>query len=138
VNSESKTNKLDAKPIDPQWPFGFGLSYTSFAYSNLKIESSEGNKFKASIEIKNTGLLAGKEVVQWYISDEYASITPANKKLKHFEKINLEPGETKKVVFNFDVKDLAFVNVNNEWITEAGAFSLSCGDKQVSFSVGFK
>lgn len=133
VNSESKTNKLDAKPIDPQWPFGFGLSYTSFDYSKLKIESSEGNKFKASIEIKNTGFLAGKEVIQWYISDEYASITPANKKLKHFEKINLEPGETKKVVFEFSVKDLAFVNLNNEWITEAGDFILHVGNQSAAF-----
>ena len=135
VNSESKTNKLDAKPIDPQWPFGFGLSYTLFAYSNLKIESSEGNKFKASIEVKNTGSKSGKEVVQWFISDEYASITPANKKLKHFEKISLEPGESKIVSFTFSSDDLKFVNSYNQWISEPGTFVLQCGNQSVKFEL---
>jgi beta-glucosidase len=133
VNSESKTNKLDAKPIDPQWPFGFGLSYTSYSYSNLKIENHGVGKFKASIDVKNTGPKAGKEVVQWYITDEYASITPANKKLRHFEKISLEPGQSKNLVFTIDSKALQFVNSTNQWTTEPGEFTLKVGDQSVGF-----
>lgn len=133
VNSESKTNKLDAKPIDPQWPFGFGLSYTSYSYSNLKIDNQGDGKFKASIDVKNTGPKAGKEVVQWYITDEYASITPANKKLRHFEKISLEPGQSKNLVFTIDSKDLQFVNSTNQWTTEPGEFTLKVGDQSVGF-----
>lgn len=133
VNSESKTNKLDAKPIDPQWPFGFGMSYTSFSYSNLKV--TDGQTMNATIEVKNTGSKSGKEVVQWYISDEYASITPANKKLKHFEKINLEPGESKIVSFTFSSDDLKFVNSNNQWIFEQGSFVLQCGNQSVKFEL---
>ncbi len=138
VNSEAKTNKLDDKPIDPQWPFGYGMSYTTFSYSNLKIENTEGGIIKASVEVKNTGSLAGKEVVQWYISDEYASITPANKKLKHFEKIDLNPGESKTVTFTIDSKTLAFVSTKNEWITEAGTFIVSIGDQKGTFFFGLK
>jgi beta-glucosidase len=138
VNSETKTNKLDGKPIDPQWPFGYGMSYTTFSYSNLKIENTEGGIIKASVEVKNTGSLAGKEVVQWYISDEYASITPANKKLKYFEKIDLNPGESKTVSITIDSKTLAFVNTKNEWITEAGTFIVSIGDQKGTFFFGLK
>jgi beta-glucosidase len=138
VNSETKTNKLDEKPIDPQWPFGYGMSYTNFSYSNLKIENTEGGIIKASVEVKNTGSLAGKEVVQWYISDEYASITPANKKLKYFEKIDLNPGESKTVSITIDSKTLAFVNTKNEWITEAGTFIVSIGDQKGTFFFGLK
>ena len=133
VNSETKTNKLDEKPIDPQWPFGYGMSYTNFSYSNLKIENTEGGIIKASVEVKNTGPLAGKEVVQWYITDEYASITPANKKLKHFEKIDLNPGESKTVTFTINSETLAFVNTKNEWVTEAGTFIVSIGDQKGKF-----
>jgi beta-glucosidase len=138
VNSETKTNKLDDKPNDPQWPFGYGMSYTTFSYSNLKIENTEGGIIKASVEVKNTGSLAGKEVVQWFITDEYASITPANKKLKHFEKIDLNPGESKTVTFTIDSKTLAFVNTKNEWITEAGTFIVSIGDQKGTFFFGLK
>ena len=135
VNSETKTNKLDGKPIDPQWPFGFGLSYTSFSYSNLKIKSSDNNNFNATIDVKNTGTKAGKEVVQWYITDEYASITPANKKLKHFEKINLQPGESKTVSFNFSKENLKFVGTSNTWIFEPGTFTLHSGNESISFEM---
>ena len=135
VNSETKTNKLDGKPIDPQWPFGFGLSYTSFSYSNLKIKSSDNNNFNATIDVKNTGTKAGKEVVQWYITDEYASITPANKKLKHFEKINLQPGESKTVSFNFSKENLKFVGTSNTWIFEPGTFTLHSGNESILFEM---
>jgi beta-glucosidase len=135
VNSETKTNKLDGKPIETQWPFGFGLSYTSFSYSNLKIKSSDNYNFNATIDVKNTGTKAGKEVVQWYITDEYASITPANKKLKHFEKINLQPGESKTVSFNFSKENLRFVGTSNTWIFEPGTFTLHSGNESISFEM---
>jgi len=93
------------------------------------------SKFKASIDVKNTGPKAGKEVVQWYITDEYASITPANKKLRHFEKISLDKGESKTVSFVISSSDLKFVNAKNEWTFEPGTFTLKCGEQSVSFEM---
>jgi beta-glucosidase len=139
VNSETKTNKTDGLPINPQWAFGHGLSYTSFSYSELSIKTmfdKKGNDlFEASVTVKNSGQREGKEVVQWYITDEYASVTPANKKLKGFDKINLAPGESKKVVFKFTSKDLRFVGEDNKWVVEPGLFRISCGDQSSSFEL---
>lgn len=123
VNAETlsgKTNKNDA--IDPQWPFGFGLSYTSYTYSNLSLSKTsmvgENDSIIAKITVSNNGKIAGKEVVQWFITDEYASISPANKKLKYFEKISLLPNQTKTIEFVIHPSDLKFVGENNEWILE--------------------
>jgi beta-glucosidase len=91
--------------------------------------------FEASVTVKNSGQREGKEVVQWYITDEYASVTPANKKLKGFDKINLAPGESKKVVFKFTSKDLRFVGEDNKWVVEPGLFRISCGDQSSSFEL---
>jgi beta-glucosidase len=138
VNSETKTNKTDGLPIHPQWAFGHGLSYTNFSYSDLTVKSipsDKGNEFEATITVKNTGDKTGKEVVQWYITDEYASVAPANKKLKGFEKIDLAPGESKKVIFKFKTKDLRFVGEENKWVVEPGTFRVSCGDQSASFEL---
>ncbi len=139
VNSETKTNKTDGLPINPQWAFGHGLSYTSFSYSELSIKTTYDKKgndlYEASVLVKNSGEKVGKEVVQWYITDEYASVTPANKKLKGFEKISLSPGESKKVVFKFTTKDLRFVGEDNKWIVEPGAFKLTCGSQSAAFEL---
>jgi beta-glucosidase len=139
VNSETKTNKTDGLPINPQWAFGHGLSYTSFSYSELSIKTmfdKKGNDlFEASVTVKNSGQREGKEVVQWYITDEYASVTPANKKLKGFEKISLSPGESKKVVFKFTTKELRFIGEDNKWMVEPGTFRISCGDQSSSFEL---
>ena len=117
---------------NPQWDFGFGLSYTNFEYSNMQIGSNElfpHEELTISVDVTNTGEMRGKEVVQLYIRDHYASVSPCLKKLKRFVKIELEPLETKKVEFRISEKDLQFFGVNNEWITEQGKFSVII-DKQ--------
>ena len=114
----------------PLYPFGFGLSYTTFEYSQLKVsakEFSNGDKIKIDVDVKNTGKRAGKEVVLLYTSDLYATITPDVKRLRRFEKINLQPGEKKTVSFEITAKDIAFVNQQNQWITEPGDFEISVG-----------
>jgi beta-glucosidase len=137
VNYDHKhTEDLGGKVFNPQFPFGFGLSYTSFAYSNLKIDKPEyltSDSIRISIDLKNTGEREGKEVVQLYISDLYASITPAVKRLRGFEKINLKPAETKTVIFTVPVSKLAFVGLENKWITEPGDFMVSIGDQSLKF-----
>lgn len=116
---------------NPQYEFGFGLSYTTFEYSNLKVstpEFSKGDTLKISVDVKNTGKRSGKESVLLFSSDLYASITPDAKRLRRFNKINLEPGQLQTVHFEITDKDLAFVNQHNAWITEIGDFELSIGN----------
>ncbi len=116
--------------FNPQWEFGHGLSYTSFEYSNMQLKNSEfdsSGQTTVSIDVTNTGDRSGKEVVQLYVSDLVASITPAVKRLRKFEKIELDSGETKTVTFTLLPEDLAFVGKDNEWITEAGEFALHIG-----------
>jgi beta-glucosidase len=114
----------------PQYQFGFGLSYTSFEYSNINFNTdtlSGDKQLVVSIDVKNTGKIAGKEIVELYSSDLIASIAPDVIRLIGFTKINLEPGETKKVTFTIDKKDLAFVDINNKWVNEDGTFKISIG-----------
>lgn len=115
------------KSYSPQFEFGTGLSYTTFAYSNLKIDKSEINNtdnLTVSVDVKNTGKRSGKESVLLYLSDNYASITPEVKALKRFEKISLEPNESKTVTFTLNQKDLQFVNDDLKWISEKGTFKI--------------
>ncbi|MBD0401081.1 glycoside hydrolase family 3 N-terminal domain-containing protein [Flammeovirga sp. EKP202] len=121
-----------------QYPFGFGLSYTTFDYSDLKISKNEitpYGDFKVSVTVKNSGDVEGKEVVQLYTKDLYASITPDNKRLRRFEKVNLKPGESKVIEFTLNGKDLAFVAENLKWTVEAGEFKIMIGDQSVSLNV---
>lgn len=117
--------------MDVQWPFGFGLSYTSFAYSDLKLESpaefKAGDVLKVSVKVTNTGDRAGKEAVLLYSSDLVASLIPDVKRLRGFEKIALEPGESKTVTFEVPAHELAFVGADGKWRLEKGDFRLSCG-----------
>ena len=117
--------------MDVQWAFGYGLSYTSFAYSDLKLESpadfKAGDELKVSVKVTNTGDRAGKEAVLLYSSDLVASLIPDVKRLRGFEKISLEPGETKTVSFVIPAHELAFVGADGKWRLEAGDFRLSCG-----------
>ena len=116
--------------MDVQWPFGHGLSYTSFAYSNLQVSSAEfkaGDVLKVSVDVTNTGSRAGKEAVLLYSSDLVASLIPDVKRLRGFEKIALEPGETRTVQFELPASDLAFVGADGKWRVEEGDFRLSCG-----------
>ena len=117
--------------MDVQWAFGYGLSYTSFAYSDLVLESpadfKAGDDLKVSVKVTNTGDRAGKEAVLLYSSDLVASLIPDVKRLRGFEKISLEPGETKTVSFVVPAHELAFVGADGKWRLEAGDFRLSCG-----------
>jgi beta-glucosidase len=117
--------------MDVQWPFGFGLGYTTFAYSDLVLESpadfKAGDDLKVSVKVTNTGDRAGKEAVLLYSSDLVASLIPDVKRLRGFEKIALEPGETKTVTFVVPANDLAFVGADGKWRLEEGDFRLSCG-----------
>ena len=117
--------------MDVQWPFGHGLSYTTFAYSDFVLESSAdfkaGDVLKVSVKVTNTGDRAGKEAVLLYSSDLVASLIPDVKRLRGFEKVTLEPGETKTVTFEVPAHELAFVGPDGKWRLEKGDFRLSCG-----------
>ena len=116
--------------MDVQWPFGFGLSYTSFEYKNLVVSADTFNAadvLKVSVDVTNTGARAGKEAVLLYSSDLVASLIPDVKRLRGFEKIDLEPGQTKTVTFEVPASALAFVGADGRWRLEAGEFRLSCG-----------
>jgi len=112
---------------NPQWDFGFGLSYTTFEYSNMKLNSksiNSDNELLVSVDIKNTGNVIGKEVVQLYTRDHYATISPSLKKLKRFTKIELKPSEVRTVNFTISSDDLKFYGIENNWIVEEGKFSV--------------
>ena len=117
--------------MDVQWPFGHGLSYTTFAYSDLVLESpadfKAGDDIKVSVKVTNTGDRAGKEAVLLYSSDLVASLIPDVKRLRGFDKVALEPGETKTVTLVVPANDLAFVGADGKWRLEEGDFRLSCG-----------
>ncbi|MEK9756397.1 MAG: beta-glucosidase BglX [Bacteroidota bacterium] len=126
----------------PLYPFGFGLSYSEFIISDVKLSSNElksGESIQATIEITNTSNIKGREVVQLYIQDKYASTTRPVKELKGFELVDLNPGETKAINFTIDEKMLEFYNASNQWIAEPGEFNLYIGNSSstknaVSFS----
>jgi len=118
------------KGFYPQFEFGFGLSYTTFKYSDLKISKdtvSGSDEFKATITVQNTGKRAGKEIVQVYIKDLVATVSPDAKKLVRFNKINLKAGETKTLEFNLTTKDMESIGINNKWIIEEGKFKILVG-----------
>ncbi len=122
---------------DPLFAFGHGLSYTTFEYSDIKLSTatlSGDEKLTVSISVKNTGNRAGKHTVELYSKDLFASITPSMKRLRAFDKINLQPGETKTVTFIIDRNDLAFVNAALKTVTEPGEFELMIGDKKAKFT----
>ena len=121
--------------MNVQWPFGFGLSYTSYAYSNLKVDKSSfapGDVITVSVDVTNTGSVEGKESVLLYSSDIVASSTPDIKRLRGFDKISLKPGETKTVTLKLAADDLAFVGYDGLWRLEKGDFVLACGGKTVT------
>lgn len=118
--------------ITQQWGFGHGLSYTSYKYSNLKVSQSDfrhGDIIKVSVDVKNTGKVAGKESVLLFSSDLIASMVPDGRRLRAFDKIELQPGETKTVTFNLNADDLAFVGYDGKWVLEEGDFKLMIADQ---------
>ena len=118
--------------ITQQWGFGHGLSYTSYKYSNLKVSQSDfrhGDIIKVSVDVKNTGKVAGKESVLLFSSDLIASMVPDGRRLRAFDKIELQPGETKTVTFELKADDLAFVGWDGKWRLEEGDFKLMIADQ---------
>ncbi|MBR3066026.1 MAG: glycoside hydrolase family 3 C-terminal domain-containing protein [Bacteroidales bacterium] len=116
--------------MDVQWPFGHGLSYTTFAYSDLSVDKASfqaGDVLKVSVKVTNTGSRAGKEAVLLYSSDLVASLIPDVKRLRGFEKIALEPGASQVVTFELPANELAFVGADGKWRLEKGDFRLACG-----------
>lgn len=121
--------------ITQQWGFGYGLSYTSYKYSNLKVSKSDfrhGDIIKVSVDVKNTGKVAGKESVLLFSSDLVASMVPDGRRLRAFDKVELQPGETKTVTFELKADDLAFVGWDGKWRLEEGDFKLMIADQTAS------
>lgn len=120
--------------MDVQWPFGFGLSYTTYSYSNLKVNRTSfdaDNELVFTVDVTNTGKMAGKESVLLYSRDLVASITPDNIRLRNFDKVDLQPGETKTVTMKLKGSDLAFVGADGKWRLEKGAFRMTCGTQKL-------
>ena len=120
--------------MDVQWPFGFGMSYTHYTYSNMRVDKAEfapGDELTVSVDVTNAGKTAGKESVLLFSSDVVASSTPDNKRLRNFTKIELQPGETKTVKLKLKADDLAFVGYDGKWRLEEGDFVLACGGQNV-------
>lgn len=121
--------------ITQQWGFGYGLSYTSYQYSNLKVSKSDfrhGDIIKLSVDVKNTGKVAGKESILLFSSDLVASMVPDGRRLRAFDKVELQPGETKTVTFELKADDLAFVGWDGKWRLEEGDFKLMIADQTAS------
>ena len=136
VSTMAGAYDYDAK-VTQQWPFGFGLSYTTYEYSNLKAEKTEfkdGDQLTFTVDVTNTGNMAGKEPVLLYSSDLVASIVPDSRRLRAFQKIELQPGETKTVTFTLAAKELAFVGADAGWILEAGEFAITVGGQAVTIN----
>ena len=123
---------------NPQYEFGFGLSYTTFKYDNLKLSAEKINanqELTVSVEVTNTGNREGKEVVELYLSDLYATLTPDSKRLRGFEKINLKPDEKQTVTFKIDKKDFSFTHLNGKSVIEPGEFSVKIGSLKKNFNI---
>ena len=134
VGTMAGAYNYDAK-VSLQWPFGYGISYTTYEYSNLKVDKSAftaDDILTITVDVKNTGNRAGKEAVLLYSSDLVASIVPDNRRLRDFTKISLEPGEVKTVTFQLPAKKLAFVGADCKWTLEEGDFILKVGNQTVS------
>ena len=128
IGTMSGAYNYDAK-VSLQWPFGYGMSYTTYEYSNLRVDKGSfkpEETLTVSVDVKNTGNVAGKEAVLLYSSDLVASIVPDNKRLRAFKKVSLEPGQTLTLTFRLPAKDLAFVGADGKWRLEEGDFLIRC------------
>lgn len=123
---------------NPQWPFGHGLSYTTFAYSNLALDKTslgKGEVVTVSVSVTNTGKIAGKETVQLYLSDLVASLAPPNKRLKGFRKIELAPGESKTITFTLSADEMSFIGLDGKPVLEPGDFKVTIAGLSQTFSL---
>jgi beta-glucosidase len=138
------TSKYVDVPNTPLYPFGYGLSYTSFAISDLRLDKSSitpAGSVRASVQVENTGKRAGDEVVQIYVQDVAASITRPVRELRGFQRVTLNPGEKRRVEFVLTSKDLGFYNGERKFVVEPGAFRVFIGNSsdatlEASFTVG--
>jgi beta-glucosidase len=131
-----RENDFGFMGYSPQYEFGYGLSYTSFKYGDILLNTDSvkaGDKITCSIVVSNTGNVAGKEAVLLFVTDEVATKSPVVKQLRRYSKIDLEPNESKEVSFELNIKDLMFVDNTNNWIYEPGDFTISIGDKSAGF-----
>lgn len=135
--TEDLDKDFGMEAFKPQFEFGHGLSYTDFTYSNLTCSEkvATDGTIEVSVTVTNSGNVAGKEVVQLYVSDNFASITPSVKRLRGFDKIDLDAGESSTVVFQLDASDLAFVGINQDWIVEPGSFTVQVASLNSSFVI---
>jgi len=120
----------------PQFEFGSGLSYTTFSYSDLHVARSTASgsqTVRVDVTVKNSGERAGKEVVQLYLNERFASVTPPMKRLKRFAKVMLQPGESRKVSFELTPDDLSFIGADNRRVVEPGVFDVRIGGLQQTF-----
>lgn len=134
TNQQAEPGLLD---FNPQYPFGHGLSYTTFEYSDLVLSKDKiagDENVSVSVTVKNTGKRSGKHSVELYSTDLYASVVPSVKRLRKFEKISLAAGESKTVNFSLNKHDLAFVNTELKTVTEAGEFELTVGNLKKRFT----
>ncbi len=123
--------------VSAQWAFGYGQSYTTFQYSNFKVNKNEftaDDELVFTIDVKNTGERAGKDSVMLFSSDLVASLVPDNRRLRNFEKVEIQPGETKTVTLKIKGSDLAFVGYDGKWILEKGDFRMQAGDQVLSLN----
>jgi len=133
-----ETESFDSAGIKPLFEFGSGLSYTSYSYKDLKLDKKTITKqddIAVSVTVTNSGSRAGKEVVQLYLTDLVASLTPAGKRLKRFAKIQLEPGQSRTLTFHLRQEDLAFIDTNNKSVVEPGEFEISIGGLKERFTL---
>lgn len=127
-----------AAEYNPQYEFGFGLSYTTFKFENLKLSAEKiktNQELTVSVEVSNTGNIEGKEVVELYLSDLYATLTPDSRRLRGFEKINLKPGEKQTITFKLNKKDFSFTHLDNRSVVEPGEFKVKIGPLSKNFFV---
>ncbi len=118
--------------VSVQWPFGYGRSYTTFVYNNFrcsKLEFTADDELVFTVDVTNTGCMAGKEAVMLFSRDLVASLTPEKRRLRAFEKVELQPGQTRTVALKIKASDLAFVGEDGRWVLEKGDFRMQAGDK---------
>ncbi len=129
---------FDSNNYDPQWSFGYGLSYTTFEYSNLKLDKKSiknGENVTVTVDVKNSGQVEGKEVVQLYLCDEYGSVSRPDRQIKGFDKVNLKPGEKQTVSFTITPDELSFIGRDNKRIIEPGKFKAMVNNLSAEFEL---
>jgi beta-glucosidase len=135
VGSKYNSRYRDLKTCAPLYPFGYGLSYTKFEVSNLKLSSSRVSRngtIRATVDVTNTGDVAGDEVVQLYIHDPVASISQPLRRLRGFERVTLKPGETMTVPFTLDRSDWGFYDNSGRFVVEPGQIEVYAGDSSAA------